>query len=457
MKIKERFRLGKLRKAKEGHIIVTSPLYGYTFVPKKGKPGDIDFQHGYYLINEEEAKIVKQIFSWVANDAMTIKGVVKKLQDLGIPPRKSKRGVWNTSTLSSILKNRTYIGTAHYGASFAVVPERPINVRRYKKNRKTSRRMKPQSEWINIPTPKIIEEAVFDKVAQQIKYNRRSAPKNAKCPYLLSGKLWCTCGRRLSGSGNTNTNQRYYRCTNRILSFPLPPTCSEKAINAIVCDNVIWEAISKLMSSPELLMSQLKGWLEEEKKVIQFDAPNIDTLEKELVKLKAQEVRFNHAYGNGLFTLETLAQYLTPIRDKIGLLEKEIAKQDETKLPTTSDLTEEEVVAFANTSLEVLKNLSFDEKKAIITNTIERIEKSKEQLVIKGYIPISETNVAFCTSNRDSQCTIQQLPFERKPNSNKIPFRLVISLPPPRISYSLARKLAHELRQTTVITKMTNQ
>ncbi|MCW3127834.1 MAG: putative site-specific recombinase, resolvase family [Bacteroidetes bacterium] len=49
MKIKERFRLGKVRKAKEGHIITTEAPYGYTFIPKKGKPGDIDFHQGYQV------------------------------------------------------------------------------------------------------------------------------------------------------------------------------------------------------------------------------------------------------------------------------------------------------------------------------------------------------------------------------------------------------------------------
>ena len=62
MKIKERFRLGKVRKANEGHIIVSEAPYGYTFILKKGKKGDADFHQGYYEINEREAQIVKNIF-----------------------------------------------------------------------------------------------------------------------------------------------------------------------------------------------------------------------------------------------------------------------------------------------------------------------------------------------------------------------------------------------------------
>ena len=64
-KIAERFRLGKVRKAKEGNIITSEAPFGYTYILKKGKKGDPDFQDGYYEINEREAQIVKQIFNLV--------------------------------------------------------------------------------------------------------------------------------------------------------------------------------------------------------------------------------------------------------------------------------------------------------------------------------------------------------------------------------------------------------
>jgi site-specific DNA recombinase len=86
-KIAERFRLGKLRKVKEGHILTTEALYGYNYIPKS------DDRHGYYEINPDEARIVKLIFSWVADDGCTLRKIVRKLQELGIKPRKSKRGV----------------------------------------------------------------------------------------------------------------------------------------------------------------------------------------------------------------------------------------------------------------------------------------------------------------------------------------------------------------------------
>src|SRR3989338_2215947 len=97
-KIAERFRLGKLRKVKEGHVLTTEAPYGWTYIKK------VEGRHGYYEINPEEARVVKMIFSWVAYEKMTLRAIVKKLREMGIKPRKSPRGVWNTSTLSTMLR-----------------------------------------------------------------------------------------------------------------------------------------------------------------------------------------------------------------------------------------------------------------------------------------------------------------------------------------------------------------
>ena len=50
------------------------------------------------------------IFEWVADRGLTLRQVVRQLQQLRIKPRESKRGVWNTSTLSSTLADLGSVG-----------------------------------------------------------------------------------------------------------------------------------------------------------------------------------------------------------------------------------------------------------------------------------------------------------------------------------------------------------
>jgi site-specific DNA recombinase len=407
MKIKERFRLGKVRKAKEGHIITTEAPYGYTFILKKGKQGDIDFRQGYYEINESEAEVVKSIFSWVANDGLKLRGVVRKLQELDIPPRKSKRGVWSTSTLSTLVKNKTYIGEGHYGASYAVIPEKPWKIGGYKKNKKTSRKIKPEEEWIKIPTPKIVEEDLFFRAGQRLKANFEMASRNTKNEYLLAGKIWCICGTRRAGEGPQHGKHLYYRCTDRVHSFPLPPTCAEGGLNARICDELVWNKVAGLMSSPELLLKQVDRWMTGQKTKNISSLGSVEVMEKEVAKLKTQEDRYNKAYGAGLFTVEALAQYLIPLREKVSTLESQIqeVKQKEREITTKTIPKEEEIEEFAIKSAEFLKSLSFQAKKAIIGNVVEKIVSTRQQLQVYGYIPITQSNVAFCTEYRNCWST----------------------------------------------------
>jgi site-specific DNA recombinase len=403
MKIKERFRLGKVRKANEGHIIVSEAPYGYTFILKKGKKGDADFHQGYYEINEREAQIVKNIFSWVDNDGLRLRGIVKKLQDLGIPPRKSKRGVWNTSTLSTLLRNRTYIGEGHYGASYATMPINPTKKGGYKKIKKTSRRFKPENEWIKIATPKILDEELFNRVGEILKSNFQMSVRNTKNEYLLTGKIWCDCGRRRAGEGPQCGKHLYYRCTDRIKSFPLKPNCKEKGLNARIVDPLVWKKTKELMSSPKLLLKQIERWRDNQKKGICPSIINTEETKKEISKLKDQEDRYAKAYGAGVITIEQLKEYLAPVKDKIFSFENQIAKADleshQGGIKTFPELNQ--IEAFTQKTSKALSgNLSFDSKKAIIRNIIDRVVGTRENLQVYGYIPV-ESNINVFTINRN--------------------------------------------------------
>ena len=360
--------------------------------------------HGYYEINKEETKIVKMIFGWITNNGFTLRSVVRKLQELKIKPRKSKREVWSTSTLTHLLRNKTYIGEAHYGKSYAVVPENPINKEKYRKMRKTSRKIRPEEEWIKIPAPAIIDVDLFMRAQSQLKVNFELSNRNKKNQYLLAGKMWCICGDRRTGEGPQHGKYLYYRCTNRVHSFPLPPKCVERGINTRIADTLIWGKISKLMSSPELLIEQVNRWLKQRSNKRQCAGVIVEDMMEEVGKLKEQEDRYSKAYGAGLFSIEKLKEYAIPIRERIAVIENQIREAgaeregiNEAALPNPH-----EVKAFAKRTTETLQNLNFETRRAIIMNTVEKIIGSQQELKVYGYIPVSNINyVGFKTIHRD--------------------------------------------------------
>ena len=393
-KISERFRLGKLRKVKEGHVLVSEACYGYDYIPKHNN------QHGYYKINPEEARNVKMIFSWVADEGMTLREIAKRLHKEGIKPRKSKRGVWNTSTLSRLLRNRAYIGEAHWGSSYAVVPEKPLKDQKYKKMKKTSRRMRPKDEWIIIPVPAIIEPELFEKSRHQLEENFALCKRNKKNEYLLAGRIYCSCGRKRSGEGYADKSNLYYRCTDRVLSFPLPPKCEEKGINAIVADDLVWQKMVKLMSSPKLMVEQVNRFFKGRQSKSQTSLVDADSLRGQIEKLKKQEERYNKAYGAGVFDLEQLKSYTVPIREKISQFETQIAKAtSQTNQAQLEMPNKQEIEELAEESKEVLGDLDFTLKRSIVLNTIEKIVGTRQALEVSGFIPLKQY-VKFNTIGR---------------------------------------------------------
>jgi site-specific DNA recombinase len=419
-KIAERFRLGKLRKVKDGHILLSEAPYGYLYIPNEGD------RHGYLEILDEEACIVKMIFEWIADDCLTLRQVVRRLQEMKIQPRKSARGVWNTSTLSKLLRNEAYIGEAHWGSSYAVAPEHPLKKDTYRKIKKSSRRMKPKEEWVIITVPAIIDRDLFERARAQLGANYALSKRNKKNEYLLAGRIRCICGRTRSGEGVLHGKHLYYRCSDRVLSFPLPAVCKERGMNARISDQLVWDKIVDLMSSPELMQSHAERWIDSQQDKRANSIGDIRPLESERASLAEQLGRHNKAYGVGLFTMEQLREYTQPIKDRIAAVELQISSsKGDASVGNTPVLPQkEELELFAEEARNMLRNLSFPQKRAILLNTVDRIVGTPSELQIYGSIPI-KNHVEFKTSNRHG------VDATRHSGAPLIPFELTIKLPPP--------------------------
>lgn len=422
-KIAERFRLGKLRTIKEGHVLGSDAPYGYRYIRKNKENG---IPHGSYEVIEDEARVVRMIFQWIADDGLTIRGVVRKLMELGIKPRKSTRGVWATSTLNHLLRNRSYMGEAQWGKSYAVAPTNPLKEEKYKKNKKSSRRARPREEWINVKVPEMIDENLFNRTKEKLQSNFTFSGRNKKNEYLLAGKIWCSCGNRRCGSSPLGGKNLYYRCNNRIRNFPLPSTCNEKGVNSRIADKLVWQNLSSLMKSPILMKSQVERWFDNAQNKTKISTADIEVMATEIKFLKEKVDRNNKAYVEGLFTLEKLKEYTSPILKKVGSLEYQIAqsKQGQDENEKLSKPIACEIEEFAKESTEKLETLSFNSKRGIVVHVVEKVIATQEKLQVSGFIPI-KSNVSFCSIHRHGVNT------NTPGNDRKIPFYFEIKMPLP--------------------------
>jgi site-specific DNA recombinase len=402
VKIAERFRLGKLRKAREGHLLLSQPKYGYNYILKTDK------QQGYYKVDESEAKIVKMIFQWVALEKLTIRGVIKRLLEMKILPRKSKRGVWSTSTLSTLLRSKTYIGEAHYLKSYGVVPKNPVKKETYKKIKKTSRKIRPEEEWIKIPVPAIIDENIFYRAQKILKENFVLCIRNRKNQYLLAGKIFCGCGSRMTGTGILHGKHLYYRCTEAVHTYPLPHKCKAKGLNARIADALAWNKVAKLMTSPELIMAQAKRWLQKRKNNLGGIEAPVAEIKKEIEKLEKEEERYVRAYGSGIIEMDELKERKNDLKGKITALRAQIAafegRQRDNEVKALNLPTEDKLAEFCQKAKEMLSYVSFEIKRQLILDVVEKATVNQQEMLVRGYLSTDFNNnhYEFCSIGRNS-------------------------------------------------------
>ncbi len=166
-----RTREGRLSKTMQGYYLGSSTPYGY----KK----EYDWRWNHLIIDEAEAKIVKEIFNLYVNDSKTTWEIAKILTARWIGTRKDNQiQEWSKKTkiqswlfrqnfIHRILRSETYTGTIYY------------NKTEVKKDGSKSKIVeKDRKDWISIPCERIIDDKTW-KLAQE---------KLEKWKSLLSGR-----------------------------------------------------------------------------------------------------------------------------------------------------------------------------------------------------------------------------------------------------------------------------
>lgn len=375
VKIAERTRRGKLRKASEGTLFGWNAPYGYCYVSEP-KP--------HFEVVEEETEVARMIFQWI-DEGCTIRGVIRKLNELNIYPRKRKRAVWTSSTVSRLVRNEVYIGKAYYNKNYAVVPLNPKLNGKYKKVKKSSRKLRPREDWYEIKgVPAIIDKDLFNRVQERLKQNKVFAPRNRKHKYLLAGQVYCDCGRKRIGE--FTEGHTYYRCTDRIYNFPLPRQCFLKGVNAGVLDKYVWNGIINSLSDPEFISKQAEKYLDGRNNSSSTQS-ELEQLQKQISKLQAEESRYLKAYGEGLMSMEKLREEKNKIKKAVVALQEKLEAKKEAEPEVDFDLSEFD--AFIEE--EMVESWGFERKQTLLRDLLLKVTiENQTRAMVKGEIPVDK-------------------------------------------------------------------
>ncbi|WCR59220.1 MAG: Transposon gamma-delta resolvase [Wolbachia endosymbiont of Ctenocephalides felis wCfeF] len=380
-KMIERSRRGKLHIARKGCIrVISSAPYGYRYI-KKGTTG----KESKLEINEEEARIVKQLFVWIGEERVSMRETVRRLKKMSIRTQKGKE-VWNQSNIRRILRNPVYKGQAAYGKT-KLCPVKPkLRLRRNAvSQQKYSRTRTDKKDWIYIPAPKIVEEALFDAVQEQLAENKQIAIMNKKkAQYLLQGLVICQCCKyAYCGKPNIKKKGRkvhryyHYCCCSIIANFGRR-ICDNRRIRADVLEMNIWKKVKSVLNKSERLINEYQSRLSENKKA----ASNQD-FERQENKLKQRISRLIDSYANEYINRKEFESKIKEMKQRLKEIEEEKEKVKDGKE------AEEELAAIINSVKEFsdgmgseIDQLDWLGKRSVIRALVERIEIDLNSITI---------------------------------------------------------------------------
>jgi len=349
-------------------------------------------------IDEETAPVVRRIFEMYANGA-TIRAIAKQLTDERVPTkfdregspkqRPQKRygyGVWSITLLQRMLNNSTYAGRAYWNKRTAVT--------------RTTRRVRPREEWIEIPVPPIIDEALFQHVQRRLELNKALSRRNRKREYLLNGgRFRCgRCGRVLSGLCAKARNIRYYKCSSHYATLNAAAWC-RGSIRADEAETKVWAKIEQLLQHPELIAQEVLHYEHISAETQREATDELQLIRTALERCDREERRWAEAYAAEVIDLKQFQGYKAEIEmRRQGLLAQQL--ECERRQSEAHELLQhgQTLIDYCGRVREHLKAFTFEEKRlAFEALDLQITWTPGEPLRIQACIPMDPIlSTPFC-------------------------------------------------------------
>jgi site-specific DNA recombinase len=384
-KILERSRRGKRHAAQSGSVNVLSGApYGYRYI-NKWEGGGL----ARYEVVLEEARVVRQIFTWVGQERCALAEVCRQLRRQGTLSPKGK-STWDRTTVWGILKNPAYLGTAKYGKTH--IGPRRSRPRPQRNGAEQPRR--PYSVYesddggIAIEVPGLVDEALFEAAAEQLAENRRRARQRRRgARYLLQGLLVCKrCGYALYGkpvspaaAKGKKRRYAYYRCIGTdAYRFGGQRVCHNKQVRTDVLEEAVWKDVCALLNDPAKVAQEYQRRL---KGKSGRGRQRGDSLTKLIQKVKRGIARLIDAYGEGLLDKGEFEPRIRSAKERLAKLEAEAKAQAD------ADAQEQELrlvighlQEFAERVRSGLTEADWSARREILRALVKRVEVDQEEV-----------------------------------------------------------------------------
>lgn len=328
-KIMERSRRGKKHAAQLGSLNVMSGApFGYRYVSVHDGGG-----HARFEPVPEQARVVKEVFKWIAADRCSLGEVCRRLQQAG-ERTQSGSSIWSRQAVWHILQNPAYYGKAAFGKTH-MMPRGKDGCLRAPRGRPAQPRKAhvPKAvdpkDWIFIPVPPLIEPSLYRAARRQLNENRTRARIGRRRPgYLLQGLLVCSeCRYAFYGkatrqrcAGGRLKDFNYYRCSGTDgYRFGGERICNNPQISGEFIEAAVWAEVCGLLRNPQRLEQGNQQRFADGK-----SPEDLRVFKSLLAKLQRGLERLIDSYSEGAIDKEQFMPRLSRTKGRIAELETRI-------------------------------------------------------------------------------------------------------------------------------------
>jgi hypothetical protein len=236
--------------------------------------------------------------------------------------------------------------------------------------------------------PGIIDKASFQIVQHKLasKNPRVIHPRTVTSQYLLSGLLFCECGRAMIGHSAKSGHNFYYLCSRSFKQGK--DACASRMLPKEKLERAVIEQLKSKVLTEANLEEMVKMVNEDIRAASCGLKDRMDAADTELKDIQARLSRLYEVLETGKLGLEELAPRIKELRTRQDELSSTRLQLEAEAI--TSGVNEVDLVtvkAYAEDLRSILEEADFSEKKAFLRSFIKRIEVDDAQVKVNYRLP----------------------------------------------------------------------
>lgn len=238
--------------------------------------------------------------------------------------------------------------------------------------------IKPESDWIYMPCEAIVSPELWEDCNSILDAQaRRRTPVGKKAVFLLSGFVFCTCGKPMYVSPSSQK----YRCRNCNISI---------AVSDL-------DEIYQIYLKEYLVSINHAEYIKQSDEQLEACKVLLETSQKERTKLAKRINDLLELRLDGSLTKDRYMEQYVPLEERVQQLDKELPNLEaEIDVRTIAILSSDTVLNEVRTLHDEWQTLTFEQKRGIVETITTAIEIDRADITIRlAYSPVLQKSEEY--------------------------------------------------------------